>query len=384
MVRREELEDCIADVVVLLVHDRVAATFDQDLRVDETGERDDGIAELQGVRHRQRVGVARHGDEVLGREHGRLLEDSPTYLGQGETLGGRIILRRAAGMLHGLERDATDTGLLHGEVDDLAELVVIESLLHDDDQRRADTVTVEILQGLASHVAHVLGPQVAESRLLEAVELQIHLEAGHVRGQTLREGGVLRDADAVGVQHQVLDGALLRGIEDVPESRMDGWLAARDLHDVRLAFGRDDGIQHAFDVLEAAVGLAFRSRGGVTRGTAQVARIRHLDQGEARVLFVVGAHAAIVRAPPFHRGLVDETLLGWFDEDLAAAAIVFDVVRQQDLLAAVLRATLEHVHGFILENDLALDLAVTGGAEARGRVVEQVGADLVGHAMIPR
>jgi hypothetical protein len=51
----------------------------------------------------------------------------------------------SAGVLDRLERDAAHATLLEREVDDLADLVVVQAFLQRDDERRGDVVLVEPL-----------------------------------------------------------------------------------------------------------------------------------------------------------------------------------------------------------------------------------------------
>jgi hypothetical protein len=47
------------------------------------------------------------------------------------------------------------------------------------------------------------------------------------------------------------------------------------------------------------------------------------------------------------------------------------------------RTALEHVDRTILENDLALNLAITGGADRHGDVVEEIRTDAIMHGAPP-
>ena len=160
-------------------------------------------------------------------------------------------------------------------------------------------------------------------------------------------------------------------------------LAAGELDYVGMAFVADDGVEHLFDLREGAELLALGAAGGVADGAAQVAVVADLDEGEAGVLLVVGAEAAVVGASPFDGSVVDLRHLGRLDEDFAAAAVVVDVVGDQDALGAVLGAALEQVDVAVLEDDLGVDLAVAGGADGEGDVVEEVGAGF-GHGASQR
>ncbi len=132
---------------------------------------------------------------------------------------------------------------------------------------------------------------------------------------------------------------------------------------------------------ESAELLALGAAGGVADGAAQVAVVADLDEGEAGVLLVVGAEAAVVGASPLDGSVVDLGHLGWLDEDFAAAAVVIDVVGDEDSLRAVLRAAFEQVDVAVLENGFGFDFAVAGGADGDGYVVEQVGAGF-GHKIL--
>src|SRR6185437_13774645 len=116
----EELEDGLVDALFALVDDRITAAVDEDVRRNHAGKRNDLAGEFQRVGHGERVGVAWHGDDVFGREDGGLLEDAPTYFGEGEAVLGRVEVREASGLLDGLEGDAADTRLREREVDDCA------------------------------------------------------------------------------------------------------------------------------------------------------------------------------------------------------------------------------------------------------------------------
>ena len=89
----------------------------------------DLAADLERVGHRQRVGMAGHRDHVLGPEDRRLLEDAAAHLGQRQAIARRIEAVGAAGVLDRLERHAAHARLLQREVDDPADLVVVQALL---------------------------------------------------------------------------------------------------------------------------------------------------------------------------------------------------------------------------------------------------------------
>src|SRR5262249_21737637 len=85
------------------------------------------------------------------------------------------------------------------------------------------------------------------------------------------------------------------------------------------------------------------------------------------------------RAAPFHGRVVAQRHLRRLDEDLAAPAIVVDVVGHEDPLAAVVGAVLQHEDLAVLEHDLRFDLPEARRADRERHVVEDVRPDAIGH-----
>src|SRR6202035_1769143 len=112
--------------------------------------------------------------------------------------------------------------------------------------------------------------------------------------------------------------------------------AAGDLYDVGLGFVGDDAVEHALYVVEGfvfgAVGAGLR----VADGAGEVAGIVDLEEREAGVLLVVGTEAAVVGAAVFDGCVVAVGHLWGLDEDFATAAVVVDVVGDEDALETVL------------------------------------------------
>ena len=76
----------------------------------------------------------------------------------------RIEALEPAGGLDRLERHAAHARLLQREVDDPADLAVVEALLDRDDQRRRDAELVQPLERLLADVAQVGAAQLASAR----------------------------------------------------------------------------------------------------------------------------------------------------------------------------------------------------------------------------
>ncbi len=93
----------------------------------------------------------------------RLLEDPVADLGQRQPVARRVEALDPAGGLHWLERHAAHARLPQREVDDRADLIVIEPLLERDDQRRRDAVLVQVARvpGCGPRPDRPLGAHVA-------------------------------------------------------------------------------------------------------------------------------------------------------------------------------------------------------------------------------
>jgi hypothetical protein len=97
-------------------------------------------------------------------------------------------------------------------------------------------------QHLFANAAQVRAAQLDQRVSLERIELQIQLEAGHISGETFGKSSVFGDASAVGVHHQMLDGALLSHVEHSKEVRVQRRLAAGDLYYIGMALAAHHGV----------------------------------------------------------------------------------------------------------------------------------------------
>jgi hypothetical protein len=97
------------------------------------------------------------------------------------------------------------------------------------------------------------------------------------------------------------------------------------------------------------------------------------------VLLVVGAEATIVRTAPFDGRVVDVGHFGRFEENLAAAPVVIDVVGNEHALRAVALAALQQINAVVLKDYFGVAAPIALGADGSGGVVEEVGADSVSH-----
>ena len=256
-----------------------------------------------------------------------------------------------------------------------ADLVVVHALLDRDDERRGHAEPVEALERLLADAPQIGAAQIHQRVALERVELEVQLEVRHVARQPHRELLVLRDPDAVRVDHQVPDRPRLCAIEHLEELRMDRRLAAGNLHDVGMALVAHDGVEHPLDVIERPVRLAVGAARRVADRAAQVAGVADLDEREARMLLVIGAEPAVVRTAPLHRRVVVRRHLRRLDEHFAAAPVVVDVIGDEHALVSVLRAPLEHEHAVVLKHDLGVHATEARRADRHRDVVEEIRAD---------
>jgi hypothetical protein len=117
--------------------------------------------------------MAGDGDQVFGLEVVGLMEDASANLGQREAMLGAGVVEESASLLHGLEGDASDTGLLQGEVDDGAELVIVDAAFYGDYQCRRDVEFVQAHKGTFADVAQVGSAQLHEGLAAKRVELEV-------------------------------------------------------------------------------------------------------------------------------------------------------------------------------------------------------------------
>src|SRR5882724_5463625 len=96
------------------------------------------------------------------------------------------------------------------------------------------------------------------------------------------------------------------------------------------------------------------------------------------MLLMVCAETTVIGTSPLYGGVVDEWHFGRLDENLAAAAVVVDVVGDQDALVSVLGAAFEQEHLIVLKDCLPFDFSIAGRADGEGDVVEEIGTGL-GH-----
>ena len=219
--------------------------------------------------------------------------------------------------------------------------------------------------------------------VVQRIELQVDLEARPELGQRIDEGRILGDADAVGVQHHVLDRPAACGGDDLEDLGMDGGLAARDLHQVGLAFARHQRVEHALDLGQAAVRVPLGRGVGEAHRAGEVAGLVDLDDGQAGMLLVVGAEAAIPRAAALGAGVRLQRPVARL-QVFEGAPPVDRVVRHQGLHHAVLGTALGIIDAALLLDDLGRHQAEAGLAQGGGLAEEEIGRRLTRYAIVHR
>jgi hypothetical protein len=133
-------------------------------------------------------------------------------------------------------------------LDDRRDLFIVHPALDHADQRGRQVHGFQRGQRLLADARQPRAAQIEQGFVIQCVELEIDFQRRGITGQTRDELPVLRDADAVCVDHHVADRAALHRVEYREEFGVDGRLPARKLHQVGFAFARHQGIEHGLDL----------------------------------------------------------------------------------------------------------------------------------------
>lgn len=278
MVGGEKLEQAIADAGLFFVDDGVAGGVNKDVGLDKTSKRNDFPIKFQGVGHCEAVRVARDRDDVFGAKNAGLLENLSANFGKGETVGGRIEIFDTAGVLDGLQGDTANAGLGESEVDDFADFTVVETFAQSDDEGGREVVLVQAFQRFFTDAAKIAAAEIEKGLAFEGIKLQIDFEVCGGVGNFADEIFVLGDSDAVGVEHQVANGASPGDAQDLKEIRVESGLTTGDLDHVGAAFVANNRVEHFFDQGKRAMFEALGTAGGIADGAADIARIGYFDE----------------------------------------------------------------------------------------------------------
>jgi hypothetical protein len=74
---------------------------------------------------------------------------------------------------------------------------------------------------------------------------------------------------------------------------------------------------------------------GVANGASQIAVVIDLDERQTRMLFMIGAQSAVIRAPPLYWRVICYGHFRRLQEDLSASTVVVNVIGNKHSLAPV-------------------------------------------------
>ena len=258
----------------------------------------------------------------------------------------------AAGEGDRLERDGVDlVDVLDRELQDVADLVVVDAVDDRHDERDVDAVLLQVLDRAQLDVVEVADLAVLVVLVADAVELQVG-EAQARLGRLLREVLVLREADAVG---RALDGevAELAGVADRrQEVRRERRLAAREL-DRQLAARLDRGrvVEQLLDLFPLElVDVADLVGVHEARVAHHVAAVGQVDREHRAAAVLDRRRAVLVEAVLRNH----EVAAGYSDSSRLKKA---GIRGHHVLEVPVLRAVLLHQDLAVLLDDLGRDLA---------------------------
>ncbi len=233
-------------------------------------------------------------------EQAGLIGNGVGQVGHGEALLFQLAARDAPGEGHRLEADAAHgVDVIDGDAHDVAHLVVVDAL---DDGRDEDDLDAGLAAGLDD--PHLLLEQGFAARfavnvVADAVKLQVDARQPGFAA-ALREIQIGQQ-DAVGRRLDVGKAHLVRHGHDFDELRMNGRLAAGELHHARVHRALvAQRLQHGVHLAELGlVQIAGRIGVGKADRAGQVAAVGQIDIGQGGVRGVQRAHAAVVGADRF-------------------------------------------------------------------------------------
>src|SRR5579883_873249 len=95
--------------------------------------------------------------------------------------------------------------------------------------------------------------------LFKAIELQIHFDARHILAESIAKCAILSQPQAVGINHQVLNGSGLNQIHHGKKVWMQRRFATAELHYLGFTFVGHDSIQHLLNDSETAMATRLAS-----------------------------------------------------------------------------------------------------------------------------
>ncbi len=138
-------------------------------------------------------------------------------------------------------------------------------------------MAIEAFQRLFANATQIAAAQIEQCFPLERIELQIDLEVFDFR-ETPGKIFVLRDFQAVSIDHEVSNWPRLSHRNDLEKLRVKRRLAAGNLHDIRMAFIAHNRVKHFFYQRKRAMLGALRAAARVADGASQITGVRDFQE----------------------------------------------------------------------------------------------------------
>ena len=152
---RKEIEEVLLELGIALEDDRILRSLQEGIPIDIATEGHEFSIDLHRVSHRDILRMTGQWDDISSFEYRELIEDRLSDLGECRTISTRIIAISTTFTLNGLEGDTTDAGLTRREFEDLPDLMIILSFLHDNDECRRDIILIQVLDGLHTDLREI-------------------------------------------------------------------------------------------------------------------------------------------------------------------------------------------------------------------------------------
>jgi hypothetical protein len=113
------------------------------------------------------------------------------------------------------------------------------------------------------------------------------------------------------------------------------------------------------------LGNIFNTRIGIANRTGEIATVSYFYQGEAAMLFMIGAKSTIIRTAIFDRGIEFKRHIPWFDK-FQGLFVIVDIICNQYFLMPMGRTMLDKVNTLIPKDYFCFHLDQALGAYAIG------------------
>src|ERR1035437_428951 len=312
--------------------------------------------------------TARNRNEVAGNElAGGLLLNQPNDIRYGHPLH-RVVMHVTAGVECGLKVDAPNGWMLDGKLDDPANLMVIHTSFnggHERDIQANGSQPIKSKQLFLKDVG--LAANDAVCLAVKAVELEI--DRGAHLSELVEEAVIVRNTLAIGVDHDERDATGTGSFHKVDDLRMDGGLAAGELHHFGVPLGANKIVQHRLDLFHRQAEARPRIR--KAERTIHVAGAVDFNDAQASVLLMVWTKATIVRATVFDLCSISKRNRARLVE-LAEIRVGLRIPVDKRLEGATIGTALGHVDFVVAQQNFRIDYPPALRTDAAGEFIEYV------------